>query len=133
MIPPFDEQGYLPPGIHAATFEELESRFGGPSELRHVQLESLRWLIELTRRLGVARLVVNGSFATDQWEPNDVDCVLLPSQDFPRDPNALQELDLGFPFLDIEVVDSEAFDRLTGQTFATDRLGVRKGMIEVLL
>jgi hypothetical protein len=65
MIPPFDEHGYLPPGIHPATLDEVEARFGCESELRRVQMESLRWLVDLARRAGVARLIVNGSFATE--------------------------------------------------------------------
>ena len=28
MIPPFDEDGLLPAGIHEATWEEFEARFG---------------------------------------------------------------------------------------------------------
>ena len=89
-------------------------------------------MVELTRRLGIARLIINGSFTTDQWEPNDIDCVLLPSLDFPREPAALEELDIGLPFLDIELVDQMAFERIVEETFATDRLGITKGMIEVM-
>ena len=36
MIPSFDEHGYLPPGIHPATLDEIEARFGRESELRRV-------------------------------------------------------------------------------------------------
>ena len=133
MIPPFDDQGYLPAGLHLATLDEVAERFGGPSELRQAQMESVRWLVELAKAVGITRLVVNGSFSTDQWEPNDVDCVLLTSPDFPRDRQALEELDEGLPFLDIEMVDQPAFDRLTNEMFATDRLGNPKGMVEVRL
>ena len=62
MIPPFDEHGYLPPGIHPATLEEVGDRFGCESEVRRVQMESLRWLVDLARRAGGDRLVINGSF-----------------------------------------------------------------------
>ena len=133
MIPPFNDQGYLPAGIHLATWDEVVERFGGPSELRHAQMESVRWLVELVRRVGVSRLVLNGSFSTDQWEPNDVDCVLLTSPDFPRDRQALEELDEGLPFLDLQLVDQPAFERLTNEMFATDRFGNPKGMVEVQL
>lgn len=57
MIPPFDEHGYLPPGIHPATLDEVEACFGAESELRRVQMESLRWLVDLARRAGVLRLI----------------------------------------------------------------------------
>lgn len=49
MIPAFEANGYLPPGIHRATLDEIEARFGTESELRRAQFESLAWLIELVR------------------------------------------------------------------------------------
>jgi len=42
MIPPFDEFGCLPPGIHRASLDEIDARFGRQSELRRVQWESVR-------------------------------------------------------------------------------------------
>jgi hypothetical protein len=50
MIPHFNADGYLPPGIHPATLEEIAARFGQESELRQVQMQSLRWLVDLARR-----------------------------------------------------------------------------------
>ena len=50
MIPPADESGYLPPGIHRATLDEIQARFGELSELRRVQMESVRWMVELAVR-----------------------------------------------------------------------------------
>jgi hypothetical protein len=34
MLPPLDDQGNLPPGIHLCTVEELAARFGSGSEER---------------------------------------------------------------------------------------------------
>jgi hypothetical protein len=65
MIPEFNENGYLPPGIHPATLEEVAARFGQGSEVRQAQMESLRWLLDLARRAGVQRFIVNGSFVTN--------------------------------------------------------------------
>ena len=95
-------------------------------------MESLRWLVELARRVGVVRLVINGSFTTDAWEPNDIDCVLLAADDFPRDVVALNELEDGLPFLDVQLVDRVAFDHMTERFFATDRDELPKGMVEVV-
>ncbi len=131
MIPPYNENGYLPPGIHPATLEEIAVRFGQESELRQVEMESLRWLVDLAWRSGVQRIVVNGSFITDKLEPNDVDCVLLIGSDFPRDAMAEAELLAGLPFLNLELVDEEGFQHFTERTFATDRNMVFKGMVEV--
>jgi hypothetical protein len=64
MIPEWNEDGYLPTGIHPATLDEIAARFGQESELRRAQMDSLRWLVDLARRSGVQRTVVNGSFVT---------------------------------------------------------------------
>src|SRR6266403_2008617 len=103
MIPPFEDSGWLPPGIHAATLAEIEARFGSRSELRRAQMQSVRWMIELAVRAGVERIVLNGSFVTDIMEPNDVDCVLLSGRGFPKDSQAEAELRAGLPFLDIQI------------------------------
>jgi hypothetical protein len=133
MIPPFNEFGYLPPGVHQATLEEIASRFGRQSEVRRVQMESLRWLVDLVVRAGVERLVINGSFVTDVLEPNDVDCVLLTARDFPRDSEAAEELSGGLPFLDLEMVEEREFAMLVEEVFASDRDSIPKGVVEVLL
>jgi len=132
MIPPFDDSGWLPPGIHAATLAEIEGRFGRQSELRRVQMESVRWMVELAVRAGVQRIVLNGSFVTDIMEPNDVDCVLLTGGGFPKDRRAEAELRAGLPFLDIAIVRRRDFERLVKVVFATDRYDAPKGMVEVI-
>jgi hypothetical protein len=131
MIPPFNETGVLPPGVHAATLAEIEARFGVQSELRRVQMESIRWLVQLAIKAGVLRIVLNGSFVTDIIEPNDVDCVLL-GADPTQNPTAEDELLQGLPFLEILLVGTDDFNRLVNVTFASDRFGASKGMIEVL-
>lgn len=132
MIPPFDDHGYLPPGIHPASLDEIGNRFGCESKLRRVQMESLRWLVDLGRRAGVVRLVINGSFTTDVFEPNDVDCVLLIQAGFPRDEAAGAELIDGLPFLEMNLVGQVDFDMLVERFFATDRHSVAKGMVEII-
>ncbi len=66
MIPEFDENGYLPPGIYPASLDEVEARFAGGSEIRCAEMESLRWLVELAKKAGVRRLIINGSFVTNR-------------------------------------------------------------------
>jgi len=133
MIPPFNDSGFLPAGVHQATLTEITERFGGPSELRRVQMESVCWMIDLALRAAVRRIVLNGSFVTDIIEPNDVDCVLLIGADFPRDCAAEKELRQGLPFLDISLVDQSDFDYFVQRFFASDRIRRQKGMIEVTL
>jgi hypothetical protein len=133
MIPELNEQGYLPPGIHGASLEEIEERFGRQSEVRRVQMESLRWLVDLARRAGIERLIVDGSFVSDVLEPNDVDCVLLMGASFPRERSAATELCAGLPFLHMQLVSSKRFEFFVNAFFATDDRGNSKGLIEVAL
>ena len=130
MIPPFNDDGYLPPGTHPATLDEIAERFGSESELRRVQMESIRWMVEIAERAGVTRIVLNGSFATNQEEPNDVDCVLLVSPDDLLDEVAILELHAGVPFLEIQIVEEIDFQIVT-RYFETDRNRAVKGMLEI--
>ena len=132
MIPPFEERGWLPSGIHAATLVEIEARFGRQSELRRVQMESVRWMIDLARRVGVQRIVLNGSFVTDIMEPNDVDCLLLIGTGPTIDQAAEGELLKGLPFLDILLVRQQEFEYFVNRFFAVDRSWSAKGMVEVI-
>jgi hypothetical protein len=133
MLPPFDDNGRLPPGIHPATLDEIDARFGRASELRRVQVESLRWMMVLAKRAGVRRIVLNGSFVTDIIEPNDVDCVLLVGPGLPADAEAQAELEAGLPFLEVRLGGDDLFDQYVSDIFATDRRGNVKGMVEVIL
>ena len=133
MIPPYDEHGYLPPGVHLASLDEVADRFGMESEIRRVQIDSLRWLIDLCRRAGIERLVINGSFTTDIAEPNDVDCVVLMGSNYPCDREAETELISGLPFLELSLVNQDDFDLLVETFFATDRHSIAKGMVEIAL
>jgi hypothetical protein len=118
MIPLFDESGCLPSGVHPATLDEIEARFGRLSELRRVQMESLRWMVDLAVQAKVQRIVV--------------DCVLLVEPHGRGNRAALGELRKGLPFLDLAIVRAHAFDEYVQRVFATDRTGAPKGMIEVV-
>jgi len=96
-------------------------------------MDSIRWLVDVARRAGIRRMVVNGSFVTDLYEPNDVDCVLLVEDDFPQDDVAESELLSGLPFLELSLVGQVEFDFLVQSFFATDRRSREKGMVEIIL
>ena len=69
---------------------------------------------------------------TDVLEPNDVDCVLLIGDSFPADRDAEAELLAGFLFLEVQLVQDDAFRILVESFFATDRFHRPEGMIEVI-
>ena len=129
MIPPFDGNGYLPPGLHKATLEEVQERFGASSEDRRTQMESLCWAVDLAKRIGAKRFIINGSFVTAKVHPIDVDCVVL--VDRLLGSSEEKELEENIPFLTAYVVTPVVFERFTNQFFASDKLLVPKGMVEL--
>ncbi len=74
MLPPFEDLGDLPLGIHAAKIDELLARFGTGSIQREVLAPRLERICRVAFATGqVARLIVFGSFITAKLEPRDVD------------------------------------------------------------
>ncbi len=73
MIPAYDENGNLPPGIHEASWSELEQTFAG-SPHRAGLLSGLREALLLLRDAGCRIAYIDGSFATSKEEPGDFDC-----------------------------------------------------------
>lgn len=81
--PPFNPHGDLPPGIHAATIEEIVAHFGMGSARRKLVARRLQRIYALACSTGrVARFLVFGSFITANPEPNDVDIFLVMDNSF---------------------------------------------------
>lgn len=72
MIPQFDADGLLPPGIHWATWEEVTTVFGS-TPWRRLLLSGLEMAIESLRRAGCRTVYIDGSFVTSKQIPNDFD------------------------------------------------------------
>jgi hypothetical protein len=134
LLPPFDDHGNLPPGVHSCAPAELVARFGSGSPERQVQTEELLGFIDWARRAGVERLIVNGSYATAATSPQDVDLIILPGRDYPRDQSAALDQELTWPFLHVLVAaDPEDLEAWATRDFGTDRMGRAKGVVEVTL
>ena len=83
MLPLLNNQGDLPAGIHPATLDDIEQRFGTGSIARSRALLRLRHVHELAVRTGkLQRLYVFGSFVSAVPEPRDIDVALVMSADF---------------------------------------------------
>ena len=98
MLPPFDEHGHLPPGIHRCTVDDLVERFGTGSEERVVETKELLRFIDAARAAGVSRLLVNGSYTTGKLIPNDVDGVFLPAPEYNPFRKRLRNSETRWPF-----------------------------------
>jgi len=79
-IPALAENGWLPPGVHDATIEEVVSRFGAPmgSERRLDLKEKLTSYVHEVRQWGLAQVaIIDGSFVSGKPRPSDIDVALL--------------------------------------------------------
>lgn len=83
LLPPFNEFGDLPEGVHAATLQDVTARFGTGSEQRIHVTDRLRRIYNLAVGTGqLDRLIVFGSYVSNVDEPNDVDVMLLMRNEF---------------------------------------------------
>ncbi len=96
-IPPFRSDGYLPSGVHVGSEAEALFRFGSGSRRRRQLAPRLRRWVELGRRIGAVRLLLDGSFVTSKPNPGDLDAVMQLPSDFreqaERDVDAALELE----------------------------------------
>ncbi len=78
MIPVFESNGLLPPGIHWATWEEISERFG-TNKHRRFLLAGLKEAILSLIVAGCNTLYIDGSFVTSKEIPNDFDACWDPT------------------------------------------------------
>lgn len=78
MIPAFDGDGNLPPGVHVADWGEFEVRFGDTPHRRRL-LTGLAAAVAILRSAGCKRVYIDGSFVTDKDAPNDYDAAWDPT------------------------------------------------------
>ena len=79
MIPAFDpETGYLPPGVHDATWREVVARYGF-NPYRSRLLDGLLAALRNLRRAGCISALIDGSFVTAKRFPGDYDGTWDPS------------------------------------------------------
>jgi hypothetical protein len=72
MIPEFDINGNLPPGIHQVTWEEFTKRFG-ITRHRCKLLGGLKRALDSLKAAGCQTVYVDGSFITEKKVPGDFD------------------------------------------------------------
>lgn len=83
MLPVFNQDGNLPEGIHQATVSEVLSRFASSSARRRWLGEKFQSLLNLAKATGkLQQIFLWGSFVTGKESPNDLDVLLVMSEDF---------------------------------------------------
>jgi len=72
MIPDYQENGCLPPGIHWAEWEEFCQRFG-VNKHRKKLITGLHAALICLKASGCTKVYINGSFVTNKETPCDFD------------------------------------------------------------
>ncbi|MBI3471072.1 MAG: hypothetical protein HY013_06925 [Candidatus Solibacter usitatus] len=72
MIPEWQSNGDLPPGVHSATWPEIEERLASNPRRRRL-LEGFRRACEGLRRAGCRLVYLDGSLVTTKEHPGDFD------------------------------------------------------------
>ena len=72
MIPPLQPTGLLPPGVHPATWAELDARFGADMH-RQWLLGGMKRALRALRAAGCTLVYVDGSFVSAKAIPGDYD------------------------------------------------------------
>jgi pimeloyl-ACP methyl ester carboxylesterase len=76
MIPPFNSDGYLPPGIFECTGDDFLSRFC-TGEVRDRFSWSVINIFDYAASHGANSVLIGGSFVTKDPNPHDIDCVIV--------------------------------------------------------
>lgn len=139
MIPKFNEDGYLPKGIHKATLNEIKQRFGSNSAKRKELFEGLQSLVQLLRKHkgSIKRFLLNGSYVASMEFPSDFDCILILKKDFDFNSPETERLRAAKMFFDAHLFtfteeDAIRYRRLI-DFFGHDRDKKPKGLVEVIL
>ncbi|KOR34024.1 MULTISPECIES: DUF6932 family protein [Planktothricoides] len=70
MIPEFDENGKLPPGVHFCDWQEFVERFG-TNHTRRRMIAGLQLAMTQLTAAGCRTIYINGSFVTIKPNPQD--------------------------------------------------------------
>jgi hypothetical protein len=147
VIPLFNPDGWLPPGLYRCTLAEAAARFGtfqGSDRRPRLWARLVEFMREASLSGAVQMVVIDGSFVTTKPDPNDIDLVLvLPaSHDFSADlPGAQYDIlaqkrvrkRFGFDILVVKN-GSESMDQAVAFfQQVRQQPGVRKGLLEILL
>ena len=139
MIPPFQPNGYLPPGVHETTWQQVTEHFGTNPHQRTL-LIGLKQALESLRQSGCRKIYLDGSFATDKelpgdfdvaWETTNVDPGLLNATllDF-SNRRQVQKMAFGGELFPADW-EADEHGRTFLEFFQTDQQAIPKGVVAV--
>lgn len=141
VLPAFDAEGNLPPGIHDASWKEINERFGTNLQ-RRSQLSGMWRAIENLSKAGCRTFFIDGSFVTSKLYPNDYDCLWEADEanlqlvdpilkDFTSKGRAAQKVKYSGEFFPVLAIEGSSRNPFL-EFFQHDKeTGMRKGLVRV--
>lgn len=133
MIPAFENDGFLPKGIHDATGEELTIRFCNGKHRKGLS-KAITDLLDFASLRGATDVIFGGSFVTTAVEPSDIDCMIVFDQEN-QIPDYFDRLELDGTKLDIFYAsrDQPALLSAIARLLSENRKGRPVGVLSVPL
>jgi hypothetical protein len=139
VIPDFDSNGNLPPGVYDVSLEEIEHCFAW-NDRRKKLFEGLRAAIINLTQANVKRVWIDGSFVTNKDDPNDIDGYWESDKDVDADkidpvfldmypPRKAMKEKYGVDFLISGVLIADSPGNTIEDFFQIDRDGNKKGIL----
>jgi hypothetical protein len=139
MIPEFNSNGYLPPGIHKSSLMEFEKRFCEMTTGRRELFAQFCKILNLLEKHEdqILHIIIDGSFVTTKPKTGDMDIILILAKDFDFDSPEAMRLLRARADLNIHLIPLS--EELPGEIrwwkdfFGHDRDRKARGLAEVLL
>lgn len=139
IIPDFDENGNLPPGVYDVSLKDIELRFAW-TEIRKRLLKGLTIAISNLTKANVKKVWIDGSFITSKDDPNDIDGCWQADAGVDADkldsvfldmvpPREAMKKKYGVDFLISGVPVSDSPGKTIEEFFQIDRDGNKKGIL----
>jgi hypothetical protein len=147
VIAPFNENGWLPDGIHDCTLQEAAERFGafqGSDRRPQLWTRFTEFIREVKACSWTEIVLLDGSFVTAEPDPRDIDLVLVvvASHDFAADlPPAEYNLvaqrrvrrRFGFDIVVVKNGSGELDEAIAFFKQVKQRPGMKKGILRITL
>jgi pimeloyl-ACP methyl ester carboxylesterase len=133
MLPDFNEQGVLPPGVWRSSGKEFLQRFVN-GESRDKFCKTILNILDFAAHHYAVSVLVGGSFVTDKSDPADFDCVILfKTKD--RIPHRRESLDIDGRSIDVFFAsqDNPLLVRSFLRLFSTSQFEEKVGVVEIEL
>lgn len=133
MLPEFDQNGFLPSGVHSCTGDEFLARFLNNSD-RSAYRQTILNVLDFAAHHGARSVLFGGSFVTSKATPKDIDCVIF-FRSADQIPPRIESLDIAGNSVDIFFASTDQVQLTASfvKLLTTSRFIDKIGAVEVVV